>query len=116
MNHTSKQTLPIISIAPWLPSSTQATIAEKAETARSLHEACLKYGFFYLDITSFASKEETDELESLARQFFGQDQEKKDRISISKGDHARGVCEIFCYYMPTFFVHLGYVYGSLTLL
>lgn len=85
----SDQTLPVISISPWLPSSL-ASVAEKAETAQALHEACLKYGFFYLDITSFASKEETDELESLARQFFGQDQEKKDRISISKGDRARG--------------------------
>lgn len=92
MTITSSQTLPIISIEPWLPSST-ASPTEKSETARALHEACLKYGFFYLDITSFASKKETDELESLARQFFSQDQEKKDRISISKGDRARGTSD-----------------------
>jgi isopenicillin N synthase-like dioxygenase len=48
------------------------------------------YGFFYLDISSFASKNETDEIEALARQFFALDQAKKDSIGIGKGDGARG--------------------------
>jgi isopenicillin N synthase-like dioxygenase len=81
--------LPIISIAPWLPSF-QGSSSERTETARALHEACLMYGFFYLDISSFASKNETDEIEALARQFFALDQAKKDSIGIGKGDGARG--------------------------
>ncbi|KAF8295743.1 Clavaminate synthase-like protein [Clavulina sp. PMI_390] len=81
--------LPIISIEPWLPSAKPSPQA-KQQVARELHEACLRYGFFYLDITSFASQEETDEIEALARKFFGLEQHVKDQISIAKSDRARG--------------------------
>jgi isopenicillin N synthase-like dioxygenase len=89
---TSSEILPIISITPWLPSQANSpnNASERARVAHELHEACLVYGFFYLDVTGFALKAETDELESLARQFFALDQKTKDEISISEGDHARG--------------------------
>ena len=92
MADISSETLPIIPIKPWLPSSYASpnTLADKAAVSKALHKACLIYGFFYLDISAFAPKEETDELESLARQFFALDQNTKDEISISKSDRARG--------------------------
>lgn len=88
----SDSTLPIISIKSWLPASPTSLVntLERNDTAKALHDACLRYGFFYLDISSFASQSETDELEALARQFFSLDQEKKDNIGIAKSDRARG--------------------------
>ncbi|KAJ7863128.1 Clavaminate synthase-like protein [Mycena olivaceomarginata] len=66
--------LPIISIAPWLP----------------LHEACLEFGFFYLDLSEFVDPAVPEELTTLARQFFALPQEEKDKISLSHQDYARG--------------------------
>ena len=93
--------LPVISITPWLPSF-QGSSSARAETSCALHEACLNYGFFYLDISSFASKSETDEIEVLARQFFALDQAKKDSIGIAKTDGARGETRQIKKYRCTF--------------
>ncbi|KZW03339.1 Clavaminate synthase-like protein [Exidia glandulosa HHB12029] len=82
-------TLPVISIAPYVH-RTDTNEAERRATSAALHEACVNYGFFYLDISSFASHEETDELERLAHQFFELPQDAKDVISIENEDLARG--------------------------
>ena len=121
--------LPIISIAPWLPPSfssssssssqnpTTKNLSEKrAETSRALHQACLTYGFFYLDITSISSlnssesessfmllKNELDELEDLARKFFAIEQVKKDNIGIGKGDGVRGEFSNLFFLLPKFY-------------
>ncbi|KZT34373.1 Clavaminate synthase-like protein [Sistotremastrum suecicum HHB10207 ss-3] len=89
----SPPSLPIISIAPYLPTST-ASEKQKLETSRALHEACRDYGFFYLDISSFADKSETDELTDLAREFFALPQDVKDRLSLRNQDNARGYARL----------------------
>jgi len=84
-------TLPLISITPWLPTSSGPDNDFcRREISQALHSACVEYGFFYLDISDFVSLEETTELERLARQFFELPQVEKDKISISKQDGARG--------------------------
>ena len=86
--------LPIISITPWLKESGTFASRHDADArlnvSNQIHTACVEYGFFYLDISDFASSEETQELERLARGFFDQPQALKDEISISKQDYARG--------------------------
>ena len=95
-------TLPLISITPWLPASSGSrNDALRRETSQALHSACVEYGFFYLDISGFASIEETSELEGLARQFFELPQEEKDSISISKQDGARGEIESRLFWIDT---------------
>lgn len=80
--------LPIIDIAPWLegPDSHKGRLS----TSAAIHAACLEYGFFYLDVSSLIDPSEPEELAELARQFFKQPQEEKDKISLSREDHARG--------------------------
>ena len=63
-------TLPVIDISPWLHPGTSGRNGGRSSTAAALHAACLDYGFFYLDISSIATEEETEELTSLAHQFF----------------------------------------------
>ncbi|KAG8904608.1 Carnitine O-acetyltransferase mitochondrial [Tulasnella sp. 403] len=81
--------LPIISIEPYVNRLT-STDAERQAVSDALHVACRDYGFFYLDVSSVASAEETDRLLDLARQFFALPQEEKDKISIRNEDNARG--------------------------
>ncbi|KAH7102542.1 Clavaminate synthase-like protein [Auriculariales sp. MPI-PUGE-AT-0066] len=81
--------LPIISVASYL-NRTNHNDEERLATSATLHRACVEYGFFYLDISSFVPKEETDELERLAHRFFQLPQEVKDQISIENQDLARG--------------------------
>lgn len=80
-------TLPVISIDAYLSEGNEQG---RAQTSRELHAACRDYGFFYLDISSYASQEETDELARLAREFFALSQEEKDKISLENEDGARG--------------------------
>jgi isopenicillin N synthase-like dioxygenase len=80
--------LPIISIAPWL--RTDSDIAARTATSKALHEACLEFGFFYLDLSEFVDPAVPEELTTLARQFFALPQEEKDKISLSHQDYARG--------------------------
>lgn len=81
--------LPVISIAPYVQRDTHSDADRKA-TSDALHAACRDFGFFYLDLTSFAGKEEMEELMLLARRFFALGQDEKDRISIRNQDNARG--------------------------
>ncbi|GJJ10168.1 hypothetical protein Clacol_004394 [Clathrus columnatus] len=82
--------LPIISITPWLPNSTESTGKAPKETAQAIYEACMNYGFFYLDISSYVDTTETDELVRLAREFFALPQEEKELLFLRNEDHARG--------------------------
>jgi isopenicillin N synthase-like dioxygenase len=87
----SELSLPIISITPYLLPTSDPTSAElRQKTSAALHEACVKYGFFYLEISSFIDVRETDELTHLAREFFALPQEEKNRLSLKNEDHARG--------------------------
>lgn len=80
-------TLPIIDIAPWIDGHDHKG---RLSAAAAIHAACLEFGFFYLDVTSFVSPEEPEELSRLAREFFALPQEEKDKISLNNQDHARG--------------------------
>lgn len=80
-------TLPIIDIAPWIEGHDHKG---RLSTAAAIHAACLEYGFFYLDITSYIDPSEPEELSRLAHQFFDLPQEEKDVISFSNQDYARG--------------------------
>jgi len=80
-------TLPIIDIAPWIEGHDHKG---RLSTAAAIHAACLEYGFFYLDITSYLDSSEPEELSRLAHQFFGLPQEEKEIISFNNQDYARG--------------------------
>ena len=80
-------TLPVIDIAPWVEGH---DLNCRLSTAAAIHAACLEFGFFYLDINSFVSPEEPEELSRLAREFFGLPQDEKDKISLNNQDGARG--------------------------
>jgi isopenicillin N synthase-like dioxygenase len=80
-------TLPIIDIAPWVEGH---DLKCRLSTAAAIHAACLEFGFFYLDITSFVDPEEPEELSRLARDFFALPQDEKDKISLNNEDRARG--------------------------
>jgi isopenicillin N synthase-like dioxygenase len=81
--------LPIIDIAPYLGHKPQDA-AKRALTAAALHAACLEFGFFYLDISTYVDHSEPEELTALAREFFALPQEEKNRLSLINEDHARG--------------------------
>lgn len=85
-------TLPVIDIAPWVNGHDHKD-SGRLSTAAAIHDACLEYGFFYLDITSFVDPEEPKELSRLAHEFFGLPQEEKDEISLNKQDRARGALQ-----------------------
>ncbi|KAG7088443.1 hypothetical protein E1B28_012435 [Marasmius oreades] len=83
--------LPIINITPYLlDDRSPSTIVRRAATSAAIHNACLDFGFFYLDISAFVDPRETEELVSLAREFFALPQEEKDRIALKNEDNARG--------------------------
>ena len=86
-------TLPIIDIAPWV-NGHDHNDSDRLSTAAAIHDACLEYGFFYLDITSFVSPEEPEELSRLAHVFFGLPQEEKEKISLNNQDRARGARQL----------------------
>lgn len=86
---TTGFTLPIISIASWL-SKSEDKVHERKETARAIHDACVNYGFFYLDISSYVDTRETNELLRLAREFFALPQKEKDLLALKNEDNARG--------------------------
>ncbi|KAJ8509240.1 hypothetical protein ONZ45_g8557 [Pleurotus djamor] len=88
---TTAQMLPVIDISPFVSSSSPES---RNAVAAALHKACVEYGFFYLDISSYVDPSEPEELTTLARQFFHSPQEEKDKISLSKNDHARGYARL----------------------
>lgn len=84
-------TLPIVSIAPYLsPASDASSMKLRQETSAALHNACINYGFFYLDISSYVDASETAELARLAHEFFALPQAEKDSLSLKNEDQARG--------------------------
>ncbi|KAJ7784571.1 Non-heme dioxygenase N-terminal domain-containing protein, partial [Mycena metata] len=84
--------LPIIDIAPYLGDNHD--VAARNATSEALHSACLKFGFFYLDISKYVDPAVPEELTTLARQFFALPQEEKDKLSLSNQDHARGYARL----------------------
>ena len=84
---TSQLRLPIIRIAPYL---TDGDDQGRLSTSAALHAACREFGFFYLDLTGFATPEETEELGKLAREFFALPSEEKNKIHLGLQDNARG--------------------------
>ena len=89
VSQLEKPALPVIDISPWINPETSNDEARNAVSA-ALHNACIDYGFFYLNISSYVDISETDELTELGRKFFALPQEEKDRIALSNEDHARG--------------------------
>ncbi|KIJ54939.1 hypothetical protein M422DRAFT_58225 [Sphaerobolus stellatus SS14] len=88
-------TLPVISITPYLtPAVDQESKRLRDETSAALHNACLEYGFFYLDISAYIDQSETEELTGLARDFFALPEGEKDRISLKNEDQARGYARL----------------------
>jgi len=79
--------LPVIHIAPYL---TDGNGHGRLSTSAALHAACREFGFFYLDLTGFATPEETEELARLAREFFALPSEEKNKIHLGLQDNARG--------------------------
>jgi isopenicillin N synthase-like dioxygenase len=79
--------LPIINIDPYLATGNQTG---RMSVAAALHAACLEYGFFYLDLSSYIDPSEPEELTRLAREFFALPQEEKEKIALRNQDHARG--------------------------
>ncbi|OBZ71720.1 hypothetical protein A0H81_08331 [Grifola frondosa] len=83
--------LPIINIEPYLHTHDGKG---RISTAAALHAACLQYGFFYLDISTFVDPSEPEELARLAREFFALPQAEKDKITLANEDHARGYARL----------------------
>ncbi|KAK0504052.1 hypothetical protein EDD18DRAFT_1326863 [Armillaria luteobubalina] len=87
--------LPIIDILPYLEDNrSPSNEAQRREVATKIHNACIDYGFFYLDISSYVDPREPEELTALARQFFTLPQEEKDKIALKNEDHARGYARL----------------------
>lgn len=87
------RTLPVIDISPWVfPESAnhRGHCGGRASTAAALHSACLTYGFFYLDISSYIDQEEMEELTRLAKQFFSLSNDVKETLGLENQDGARG--------------------------
>ena len=82
--------LPIIDIAPFLPSSPKEVQDKRAGTAKALHFACVEFGFFYLDLRAYVDPSEPEELAKLAKEFFSLPQAEKDKLALSNQDSARG--------------------------
>jgi len=81
--------LPIIDIAPYIEAKRDPTKCRA--TSDALHSACVKYGFFYLDISQYIDPSEPEELTQLAREFFALPQEEKNKIGLENQDYARGI-------------------------
>jgi isopenicillin N synthase-like dioxygenase len=92
-----RDALPIIDIAPLLHND----VHSRNITSAALHDACVKYGFFYLDISAYVSESEPQDLVELARTFFFLPQDEKDAISLANQDYARGT---FGAHLPWFSV------------
>lgn len=81
--------LPVIDIGPYLVPDL-SSVEERYTVSKALHDACVEYGFFYLNISKYVKPSEPEELIRLARDFFALPQEEKDRISVKYQDYARG--------------------------
>ena len=81
--------LPVIRVAPYLSDDGRGRLSVSA----ALHAACKEFGFFYLDLTGFATLEEMGDLGRLAREFFALPIEDKDRIRSGLQGNVRGESE-----------------------
>nr|CAG8497299.1 13500_t:CDS:2 [Entrophospora candida] len=81
-------TLPIIDISSFTTTTkkTQEVDELKLKTAKEIHEACMKNGFFYIKGHN-VPKEICDNVLNLGREFFKLSQEKKNKLSISNEDY-----------------------------
>lgn len=94
---TSPETLPIISLATFLPDSdpNSSPTPEQLETAWKLDKACTDYGFFYLSDHG-VPQELLDRVIDIGGRFFtenGLDEKEKIKIipaGVLEGDGARG--------------------------
>ncbi|KAG6830023.1 hypothetical protein H0H92_002551 [Tricholoma furcatifolium] len=85
--------LPIIDIASFLNQDpSQAEL--RASTAAALHKACVEYGFFYLDISTYVDPAVPAHLAELGREFFHLSQDEKDTIALKNQDGARGYARL----------------------
>ncbi|KAJ3323842.1 hypothetical protein HDV06_001212 [Boothiomyces sp. JEL0866] len=78
--------LPIVDISAFL---NESSLQEKQKTAKSLHDACVQFGFLYLKGHGL-TVEEMAEIRTLSKEFFDLPEEEKQEISITKNDLARG--------------------------
>ena len=83
--------LPVIHLAPYLKDGDGHG---RLSASAALHSACREFGFFYLDLTGFATPEEAEELAVLAREFFALPSEVKNQIHLSLQDNARGASKL----------------------
>lgn len=81
--------LPIIDVAPFLDNAPENAERRVRESA-ALHDACAKFGFFYLNISAYVDSSEPKLLTDLGRQFFDLPQHEKDKLSLRNEDGARG--------------------------
>ncbi|CAJ0640902.1 2505_t:CDS:2 [Entrophospora sp. SA101] len=81
-------TLPIIDISSFTTTTkkTQEVDELKLKTAKEIHEACMKTGFFYIKGHN-VPKEICDNVLNLGREFFKLSQEEKNKLSISNEDY-----------------------------
>lgn len=86
-------TLPIIDVAPLLDVGHDSEL--RASTCAALHDACVQYGFFYLNISAYIDPSEPEQLTELARLFFSLPQEEKDKLSLRNEDNARGLSYLY---------------------
>ena len=86
--------LPIIDLAPLLNDNPEDEEKRQA-TSEALHRACVQFGFFYLNIESFADPKEPEQLAELGREFFSRGQNEKDAIALKNQDGARGKQDLF---------------------
>lgn len=98
MSSFPPSTLPIINLAPLLDRG--GDFAASASTSAALHDACVQYGFFYLDISGYVNPSELVQLTELARSFFSLPQEEKDKLALKNEDHARGLIHRVTFYDP----------------
>lgn len=87
------RSLPIIDIAPWIHPESEHYRGHnggRKSTSAALHAACLTYGFFYLDISSFVDAREMDDLAETGRKFFSLPDEVKETLGLGNQDGARG--------------------------
>ncbi|KNZ81268.1 putative iron/ascorbate oxidoreductase [Termitomyces sp. J132] len=93
MPPVSINVLPIIDMTPFLnqdPSDAEL----RASTAAALHNACVEYGFFYLDISTYVDPGIPAHLAELGREFFHLPQAEKDKITLKNEDGARGYARL----------------------
>ncbi|KIL67882.1 hypothetical protein M378DRAFT_159086 [Amanita muscaria Koide BX008] len=88
-----QNSLPIIDISPYLSEKLE-DIAQRQAVSVQLHTACVEYGFFYLNISSYVDPHEPEELTALAREFFLSPEEEKDKIALRREDYARGYARL----------------------